>query len=290
MDERNVNRMQRAVDCLNGELRSQYALSERLPGKSGAWLVDSPDGEQGILKVFDDDDCDVVEQTVDLVQHLCAVGYPTPRQLHHGPIPGGGCFYLQQRLPGHPMRSPGVWSELNQQELDLLLRVLDLHAGIALGTSQDWTCTVEEVALRQRGEWVTVAQSPLLAVQRLLEACAQRCAELGNLDWRHNDLVIGDFGPHNVLLDDRGQVAAVFDLDGAGRGDRVIDLVGLLYMVELELLNHVRHEALQIAHPAALTVCGVYWIVHRLYHGIRANDENLEFAAQQMLAHIDLLT
>jgi Ser/Thr protein kinase RdoA (MazF antagonist) len=110
-----------------------------------------------------------------------------------------------------------------------------------------------------------MAQSPLSAVQRLLETCAQRCAGLGNPGWRHTDLVIGDFGPHNVLLNNYGHVAAVFDLEGAGHGDRVIDLVGLLYMVEPALLPSVRQHALQIASSAALTVCGVYWIVHRLY-------------------------
>lgn len=290
MVEPHANVMQRALDCLNGELGKRFTLSESLPGKSGAWAVDSLDGARGVLKVSKDRSCDTVERTVRLVEHLRAAGYPTPRPLHHGPIPGGGCFYLQERWPGHPMRSPGVWSEMNQHELGLLLRLLDLHAGIAPEASQDWICQVEEVALRQRGEWAVVAQSPLPAVQSLLETCERRCAGLDDPGWTHGDLVIGDFGPHNVLVNDQGRVAAVIDLEGAGRGDRVIDVVGLLYMVEPELLHDVRREALQVASPAALTACGVYWIIHRLYYGLRANDENLEPAAQQMLAHVDLLT
>src|SRR5262249_44851888 len=140
------------------------------------------------------------------------------------------------------------------------------------------------------GEWTVVAQSPLPAIQHLLETCERRCADLGDMSWQHGDLVIGDFGPHNVLLNDQGEIAAVFDLEGAGRGDRLIDMVGLLYMVELELLHDVRREALQVANRAVLTACGVYGIVHRLYQGIRANDENLEPVAQNMLVHVDLLT
>lgn len=284
------NLMQRALDSLNRELGKQFTLAERLPGKSGAWAVDASDGEQGVLKVYGDSSCATVKQTVRLAEHMRAVGYATPRPLHYGLLPGGGCFYLQERVPGQPMRSPGIYDELNRYELELLLRMLDLHAAIAPQTAQDWTYQVEEVALRQQGEWTVVAQIPLPVVQDLLEICYRRCARLGDPEWRHNDLVIGDFGPHNVLLDKQGQVAAVFDLDGAGCGDWVIDLVGLLYVVDPALLHVVRHVALQVATPAALTACGVYWIVHRLYQGIRENAPHLAAVAEQMLAHVDLLT
>lgn len=153
----------------------------------------------------------------------------------------------------------------------------------------DWIDKVEEVALRQSGEWAVVAQSPLPAVQRLLEMCAKQCAGLGDPGWSHGDLVIGDFGPHNVLLNEKEQVTAVFDLEGAGRGDRVIDMMGLLYMVEPKLVHTVRNAALKIASPSALTICSVFWIVHRLYQGMQICDANVERAAQQMLAHVNLL-
>lgn len=289
MADPHANLMQCALDRLNAELGQRFTCSARLSGKNGAWAVDSPDGGYGILKVFADRACATVEQMVNLITHLRAAGYPTPRPLHHGSIPGGHCFYLQERLPGHPMRSPGVSSELNQHELSLLLQLLDLHDGIAPAESPDWISQVEAIALRQQGEWAVVAQSPLPAVSRLLEICAQRCASLDYPGWRHSDLVIGDFGPYNVLLNDQGQVAALFDLEDAGRGDRVIDLVGLCYMVELKLLPIVRQAALQVATPAAVTACGVYWIVHRLYQGIQANEENLASAAEAMLAYVDWL-
>ena len=282
--------MQRTLDVLSDALGKRFTLVERLPGKSGAWSVESLDGECGILKVSKDSSCDRVAQTVRVVEHLRAAGYPTPRPLHHGPIPGGGCCYLQERVPGHLLRSPGVYAELNHHELELLLHVLDLHTGMAPEGVQDWTCQVETVALQHQGAWAVVAQSRLPTVQRLLEACARRCAGLGAPAWRHDDLVIGDFGPHNVLLTDHGRVAAVIDLEGAGRGDRVIDMVGLLSMVAPAVRPTVRREALHVAPPAAWTACGVYWIVQRLYQGLTAHDGNLESAAQQMLAQVDVLT
>ena len=65
-------------------------------------------------------------------------------------------------------------------------------------------------------------------------------------------MAIGDFGPHNVLVDDEGRITAVIDLESAGRGDRVIDTVGLLYMVEPHLLGVVRNAAQAIASPEVL--------------------------------------
>ena len=72
-------------------------------------------------------------------------------------------------------------------------------------------------------------------------------------------------------------------------GDRAIDMIGLVYMVEPDLIPQVRHAARQVASDAALTLCGVYWAIRRLYQGIGANDKHLERLAQQMLTHIDLL-
>jgi aminoglycoside phosphotransferase (APT) family kinase protein len=144
--------------------------------------------------------------------------------------------------------------------------------------------------LHQRDEWTVVARSQLPVVQKLLAACERRVAGLSDPAMRQNDLVIGDFGPHNVLVDDEGRVTAVVDLESAGRGDRVIDTVGLLYMVEPHLLGAVRDAALAIASPEALAVCGVYWIVRRLCGGIESGDENLRPAAEQMLAGFDMLS
>jgi aminoglycoside phosphotransferase (APT) family kinase protein len=187
----------------------------------------------------------------------------------------GGYFYLQERAPGRPMRAGGVGREMDADELAVLLRLLDRHSALAPGVWHDWSKRVAEVVLHQQHEWAVVARSQLPVVQKLLEACEQRVAGLSDPALRHNDLVIGDFGPHNVLVDDEGRVTAVVDLESASRGDRVIDTVGLLYMVEPQMIGVVREAALAIVSPKALAVCGVYWIVRRLCIGIRAGDDNL---------------
>jgi hypothetical protein len=281
---------QRAMDELAEQLGKRFVLGEMLGGQHlGARAVDAEDGTRGVLKVSDDAYRSVVEHAVRLAGQIRAAGYPAPRPLYHGPMPGG-YFYLQERAPGRPMREGGLYRGMDAEELAILLGVLDRHAALAAGAPHDWSKSVEEVALHPRREWAVVAQSRLPVVQRLLEACERRLAGLSDPAMRHNDLVVGDFGPHNVLVDDEGRLTAVVDLESAGRGDRVIDTVGLLYMVEPHLLGVVRDAALAIASPEALAVCGVYWIIRRLHAGVSANADNLRSAAEQMLAYFDMLS
>jgi aminoglycoside phosphotransferase len=130
MPDSHQNQMQRALACLNAESGETFTLTERLAGKSGAWAVDSRNGQSGILKVFAPHEHATLVDMIRLVEYLQACGYPTPRPLHLGVFPDG-VFSLQKRLPGNPMRLPGVYAELNKHELTLLLGVLDLHTGIA---------------------------------------------------------------------------------------------------------------------------------------------------------------
>jgi aminoglycoside phosphotransferase (APT) family kinase protein len=202
----------------------------------------------------------------------------------------GGYFYLQERAPGRPMRKGGVYTEVNADELELLLSVLDQHSAVAPDAPHDWSKSVEDAVLHHRREWTVVAQSQLPVVQKLLNACERRVAGFGYPAMRHTDLVIGDFGPHNVLVNDEGRVTAVIDLESAGHGDRVIDTVGLLYVVEPHLLGVVRNAAMEIASPEVLALCGVYWVVRKLCGGIWSNNDNLQPVAERMLAHLDILT
>ena len=281
---------QRAVDALTEQLGKCFVLGETLGGQDlGARAVYAEDGTRCVLKVSDSAYRSAAEYAVRLTEQLRAAGYPAPRPLHHGPMPGG-YFYLQERAPGQPMREGGVFRELDADELTVLLGVLDRHSELAQSVLHDWSRSVEEVVLNHFHEWAVVAQSQLPVVQKLLRACEQRIAGVSDPVLRQNDLVIGDFGPHNILVDDEGCVTAVVDLESAGRGDRVIDTVGLLYMVESHLIGVVRDAALGIASSEALAVCGVYWIVRRLCIGLRTDDDNLQPVAEQMLTNFNLLS
>ena len=57
----------------------------------------------------------------DILTQLHACGYPTPRVLYAGQLRDGEGVYVQEWLPGQMLRTPGVWTELNADELQLLL-------------------------------------------------------------------------------------------------------------------------------------------------------------------------
>lgn len=281
-------RMQHALNHLVSVYGKPFMRTARLPGKRGAWAIASVDGACAVLKIFDASTCVEMWAMADIVTQLHACGYPTPRVLYVGQLPDGEGVYVQEWLPGQMLRTPGIWAELNADELQLLLAMLERHAQLAPG-GRDWVAAIESIVCQQQGEWAVVAQCPIPAVQQILARCQQRITQLDAPLWRRDDLVIGDFGAHNILLNDRGQIAAVLDLEGAGHGDRVLDLVGLLYMVEAPLLPRVRNAAHRIATPSTVTLSAIYWIIQRLYLGIQSLDTDLAPIAQQMLAHIDIL-
>lgn len=102
--------------------------------------------------------------------------------------------------------------------------------------------------------------------------------------------MIGDLGPHNILVDDAGRVTAVVDLEMAWVGDRVIDVVGLLYAVEPALHETVRGVALEVASADAVTVAGVHWVVRRVANGLAADDATQATHAERLLEHLSVLT
>jgi hypothetical protein len=162
---------QRAVATLTDQLGKRFVLGEMLGGQHlGARAADAEDGTRGVLKVSDDAYQNTVEHAVRLTEQLRAAGYPAPRPLHHGPMPGG-YFYLQERAPGRPIREGGVYRELDADELAVLLNLLDRHAALAPGALHDWSKSVKDVAVHQQHEWTVVAQSQIPVVQKLLEAC-----------------------------------------------------------------------------------------------------------------------
>ena len=73
---------------------------------------------------------------------------------------------------------------------------------------------------------------------------------------------MGDFGPHNVIVD-RGRIRAVIDLDASGQGDRVIDLARLLRRADNNptIRDRIFAEADAIDRHDRLLVAGAFWLV-----------------------------
>jgi aminoglycoside phosphotransferase (APT) family kinase protein len=89
------------------------------------------------------------------------------------------------------------------------------------------------------------------------------------------DFVHGDFTPRNMLFG-RGRLAAVIDLEGFGRGTRVIDLVALLQTAahprhgSPAMAQRLKDHAIAIGGEQTFLTC----VVHRVLAVLAAATEH----------------
>lgn len=119
--------------------------------------------------------------------------------------------------------------------LDALLAVLDRQRGLAGPAGTDWAGTdragnARRAVLGDGSAWRAALRRQSPEALEAGEAIARRAAPFRDVRLPGADLVHMDFGLHNVLFRD-GEVAAVVDLEGVGRGPVAIDVATLLFSV-----------------------------------------------------------
>jgi hypothetical protein len=181
-------------------------------GEVGAAYVRWPDGRRSVLN----EGHTRTGPLLDLARHA---GIPTARQELSAHIDGRRVV-VQERLPGTPPHT--IDAALVRDMVALNTRFAGLLADRPAVPVVDLHLTTD---------------GPGFCLHRPLAGHSPRTARL--LDWIHEvgavtppvtgtDLVHLDYQPGNVLVD-RGRVSGVVDFDGAGRGDRHLDLVTLRF-------------------------------------------------------------
>ncbi len=181
-------------------------------GEVGAAYVRWPDGRRSVLTQGR-------PRTGPLLDLARAAGVPTARQQLSAHIDGMRII-VQQRLPGHPPTTVDA----------PLVHAMAALPGRLAGLLTD-RHDVPATDLYLTGD------GPGFCLHRPLAGHSRRTARL--LDWVHDvgattapvtgdDLVHLDLHPGNVLVQD-GHLTGVVDWDGAGRGDRHLDLVTLQF-------------------------------------------------------------
>ncbi len=181
-------------------------------GEVGAAFARWPDGRRSVLTGGS-------PAAAPVVAVARAAGLPAPRYVLVAEV-DGVVVVVQERLPGAPPTV--VDRSLIDRMLALNRRCAGLFAGsdrpqvpLYLRTSGPGFCLHEPVAAHStRG-------ADLLAWARSLETDVLP----------GDDLVHLDFHAGNVLVD-RGRISGIVDWDGAGRGDRHLDLVTLRFDLE----------------------------------------------------------
>jgi Ser/Thr protein kinase RdoA (MazF antagonist) len=181
-------------------------------GQVGAAYVRWPDGRRSVLTMGS-------AHTVPLVALARIAGVPAARYELTADL-GGTVVVVQELLPGAPPSAVGrplveAMIELNQRMAGLLAGHPHLPAvKLWLRASGPGYCLHEPLAgYDRRTAW-------LLGWVR--EVGAGRDTADGD------DLVHADYHLGNILVSD-GRITGVVDWDGAGRGDRLLDLVTLRF-------------------------------------------------------------
>jgi len=256
-------------------------------GENGAYRMEDASGEQFVLKWAPRPaHLSLIHAAATVTEELRALGYPTPKYVLTGAVPGG-CFGVQGALRGSPRR------ELTLDMVRQLVILNDLQAGrgawlaAAFPQRPDWDeeairavtdgyathncCDVELLHAYSR------STSDLLRVLREFVESADPARTM------RDDIVHFDFSPANVLVDGE-QVAGVVDWEGVRAGDRVFDLATLLFYSTpfAAIRDHLWHVALDRSRPGKLGVYLAHMIVRQVDFSIRYHDAA---AVEQWLAY-----
>lgn len=215
------------LDSLNREDRGTWRLLCRMDGgrKTGAWMVEGRDGARAVLKWHPVASTRrELDGTAALVARARARGWPTPAWLAWGIDGRQRPYVLSELVPGEHLDA------IDDGALDALLAVLERQRGLAGPAGTNRAGDAWRAVFLDGSEWRAVLRRQSPEALEAGEAIARRAAPFRDVQLPGADLVHMDFGLHNVLFRN-GEVAAVVDLEGVGRGPMAIDVATLLFSV-----------------------------------------------------------
>jgi aminoglycoside phosphotransferase (APT) family kinase protein len=195
--------------------------------------------------------------TPPVIEHLQAVGYPTPAWLVTGEAPDGTRYVVQAYAAGRPL------AKLTVPYLEQILLINDLQADLNPYPATDhWSCYARNVVFANESGWAANIAAYSSRTAGLMTALHAAVQPYTDLMLPTTDVVHGDFNPDNLLVAN-GHITAVIDCGYAGYGTRVIDLATLLhyaYAFEYQPLvcQELYRKSVQIAGRGVLAICLVY--------------------------------
>jgi aminoglycoside phosphotransferase (APT) family kinase protein len=233
-----------------------YVLIQRFAGGklSGAYLVRGPDGDQAVLKWSPVRSwAEQVQRAAPAVARVRAAGWPTPAWLAVGETTKGFPYQVQEFAPGSPM------ADLGRREVALILDLVEIQAGLDPDPDRDGSQYVRECVFDNKSGYREMVRSLGVDGAAVVEAFERLCAPHRHVVVPSGDLVHGDLGTPNVLVDDN-RLIAVIDVEALGSGTRVIDLAsvlreGYLWRGHADALVQLHRAAEAIAGPEVLAIC-----------------------------------
>lgn len=193
-------------------------------GEVGASYVRWADGRRSVLKWRPHSRVgDLREGPVAVTEAARAVGIPAPATelIEQVGQVGHAVVMVQQLLPG---------AKVDRLDEDLLDQALSINARQEGLLEHRPDLPAVQLYLREDGPGFCLHE-PLRQHSRRSAELERWVAQTQELGGSRNDVVHLDFHPGN-LLSEHGRITGVVDWDGAGRGDRRLDLVALRFGVQ----------------------------------------------------------
>jgi hypothetical protein len=279
----NATQIQALVDHINQAHSRDFTLIGKMErGVNGAWLVRSADGVQHILKHVKPDDVTAqIRCSAICASHINAPSSPTPQYELVGYNEEIGSWYVQEFLPGIPAPWP------SRELVDQLISLNSRQSGAAVTNSVvDWSQVIRTTLFGDEQLWQKNISASGVDGQGLVDSVYELVRDYENFQGVSSDIVHGDFQHYNALVEgDNDKLTGYVDWEGAGSGDRAIDLSRLLYDVyvaEPELnypadpatIAVLRQEIEKISGRAGLVAYMAYWILQVADFGVKCGPEH----------------
>ncbi|MBX9572623.1 MAG: aminoglycoside phosphotransferase family protein [Candidatus Obscuribacterales bacterium] len=267
---------------LSGE--TNYKLLGKMErGTRGAWMVEDPNGAQKIFKMVDwhNDVTPQINTSAQSAARLNSASHPTPRFERVEFTKPFGSWYVQEKLDGIPAPAP------SDRLIGQMVRMNERQSGNAAG-GKDWSDQIMSALHRDKFGWQNRIASASPEGAALVADLRKTYLRNSELNLRKNDIVHGDFQHYNALVSKHDRLTGYIDWEGAGKGDRSIDLSRLLYdayVAEREIKYRANPETLKMLHEQIKDVSGrsardslmAYWILQVSDFGVKVGNPGLFF-------------
>jgi hypothetical protein len=242
-------------------------------GTHGAYMLKDGDDVHHIFKLVSKDDVtpqiNLSARAAEAVNSLMS---RTPRYEEVRFTPSYGSWYMQEVLPGMPSPAP------SQKLVTQLARMNDHQAGKAVEGAANWNDRIVAALHSDSNGWkkniAAASTDGANLVARVEELTGSKAPEFAHAD----DIVHGDFQHFNALISPADRLTGYVDWEGAGRGDRTIDLSRLLYdayVSEAEIrykpsqqtLSMLSDKIAGISGPEVLKAEMSYWVLQVANYG-----------------------
>jgi hypothetical protein len=263
MRELQASQVQLVVDTINALRTDRITLERRFEvgDGAGAYSVRLSNGDAAVLKwwpVTVENKRDSVLR-LPRIDRLRELGWPIPKILEAG-LSDGALYELWAAAPGQP----GVHYLMPSVFVDQAIDLLQTARGAALGDGSDWPSWITTVT---RASIEQAEQNASASALQVLSACGDAIAEASLTPGR--DIIHGDFGPANCLIEE-DQILAVVDFDDCRDGDGTLDLIGLVWDLEgwekaaPEVIESLWNRIRSGVAPGSERVLLAYWIAGSL--------------------------